>query len=92
MTEIIYTWRSPDKGSWNRDNYLDNNREWKEAQRPGIYEQVAALSNEALLDEYTDFAGGDDYDGCHTDGGMVVWQELQEELTKRLIAIGFLEE
>lgn len=52
--------------------------------------QVEALSNEELLQDYTDLAGGDDYDGCHTVHGQLVYELLGEELRNRLTKIGFL--
>lgn len=57
----------------------------QEKVRPGIAGQVVALSSEDLLNQYTYFAGGDDYDGCYSIEGEVVWEELQKELNKRLV-------
>ena len=63
----------------------------KEEVRPAIAEQVAALNNQDLLSHYTHFAGGDDYDGCWTCEGCVVWEELSKEFNKRLVDCGFLD-
>lgn len=54
--------------------------------------QVQRLSNEELLEEYRYFSGGDDYDGCYSGGGEVVWEAVQEEFYKRLTEVGYLKE
>ena len=53
-------------------------------------ERLRTFSNEELLDEYTDLAGGDDYDGCYTERGEWQYIEVEKELRKRLTEIGFL--
>lgn len=50
-----------------------------------INPKVKALSNEALLFEALGLAGGDDYDGCFTDYGQVVYDELVKELKLRFL-------
>lgn len=52
---------------------------------------VVALSNEELLEDCIELAGGDDYDGCSTPGGDKVYQMLREELFTRLRVCHFLE-
>lgn len=91
MTEIEYKCSQPYSVTSNAAEYYAKRDAWKEEQREGIHKQVVALSNAELLQNYTQFAGGDDYDGCHSDGGSVVWEELENELHARLLAIGFLE-
>lgn len=53
-------------------------------------ENLNKMDNEQLLDEYTDLAGGDDYDGCLTKRGEWEWKKIQKELYSRLVKIGFL--
>lgn len=68
----------------------DAEEKWTASVIERIQPQVVALSNEDLYDEYTTFAGGDDYDGCHSQEGLIVWYELRDELDRRLKKIGFL--
>lgn len=51
--------------------------------------EVTQLSNLDLFNQYTDLAGGDDYDSCYTPYGLIVYRELEAELDERLINIGF---
>ena len=52
--------------------------------------QVQRLSNTDIYDDTLDLAGGDNYDGCYTHHGQLVYNLLREELDSRLKAIGFL--
>jgi len=61
---------------------------WKEK----FLEQIKNYSNEELLWECLGLAGGDDYDGCFTKQGEWKYGELQVELQRRLIEVGFLKE
>lgn len=61
---------------------------WKEK----FLEQIKNYNNEELLWECLSAAGGDDYDGCFTKRGEWEYGELQVELQKRLIEVGFLKE
>jgi hypothetical protein len=54
-------------------------------------EEIEALSNEQLLEEVLDLAGGDDYDGCFTSRGWRTFERLKVELESRLLKVGFLE-
>lgn len=60
--------------------------EWESKYAP----QVKALSNKELLDEVIELAGGDDYEGCHTVLGSIVYDLLRAELKDRLTTYGFL--
>jgi len=51
--------------------------------------RIAALSNDQLVKETIYEAAGDDYDGCFTDAGMITFDLLKAELTRRLVAVGF---
>lgn len=51
--------------------------------------QVKLLNNNELFDEYTSLAGGDDYDGCHTKHGLVVWNLVADEFKRRLKTVGY---
>lgn len=53
-------------------------------------EDIIKMTNEEVLDEYTYFAGGDDYDGCLTRNGEWKYKEITKELIQRLTACGFL--
>lgn len=64
------------------------NLKWKEE----FLNQIKNYSNEELLSECLNLAGGDDYDGCFTDRGEWMYGELQVELQTRLIEVGFLKE
>lgn len=55
-----------------------------EEQKDEIFEEIIAYSNSKLLDEYTFYAGGDDYDGCHTIEGAYRYEILSEEIQERL--------
>jgi len=50
------------------------------------------MTNEEVLDQYSYLCGGDDYDGCMTDRGQWEFEKITDELSKRLIACGFLKE
>ena len=53
-------------------------------------EAIANMSNEEVLDEYTELSCGDDYDGMYTDRGQWRYKKITEEFHKRLIAVGYL--
>ena len=53
-------------------------------------ERIKGLSNDSLLEETLNSAGGDDYDGCFTSCGEVTYQILADELAHRLFSCGFL--
>jgi hypothetical protein len=53
-------------------------------------EYIEALSNDMLLEEVLNLAGGDDYDGCFTSRGRRDYERLLTELESRLLKIGFL--
>jgi hypothetical protein len=57
-----------------------------------FHERVSQMSNEELLRETLDLAGGDDYDGCFTDKGRRQYEILEAELHSRLLKYGFLGE
>lgn len=46
--------------------------------------RIESLSNRKLLDETLELAAGDDYDGCFTTRGRIVFDLLQTELECRL--------
>ncbi len=52
--------------------------------------ELEKMTNKELFDEYTYFAGGDDYDGCYTVMGEWKWAKIENEFTNRLTKIGFL--
>lgn len=52
--------------------------------------RVAAMSNDELLLETINASGGDNYDGCFTEQGDAEFEILENELIRRLKAIGFL--
>lgn len=52
--------------------------------------RLKEMSNSDLLLEYTQMAGGDDYDGCYTESGQWEWEQLQKELNDRLVKVGFI--
>lgn len=54
-----------------------------------VIDHTTDLSNEDLLEEVLYQAGGDDYDGCFTPGGMWEYEYLVKTLKERLTAIGF---
>lgn len=51
---------------------------------PQALDVIKQLSNEELVDETLNLAGGDDYDGCFTDLGCELLDLLREELLSRL--------
>ena len=51
---------------------------------------IAEMSNEEVLDEYTELCCGDDYEGTYTFRGEWRYEKITEEFHKRLIACGFL--
>lgn len=51
---------------------------------------ISKMSNEEVLDEYTESSCGDGYDGVFTDRGQWRYEKVTEEFHKRLIACGFL--
>ena len=53
-------------------------------------EAIKKSSNEELLYNTIFASGGDDYDGCFTKRGEWIFGELQVELHRRLVEIGFL--
>jgi hypothetical protein len=53
--------------------------------------RIKGLSNKDLLEATIHLAGGDDYDGCFTDRGVQEFGLLKEELSKRLVGAGWLE-
>jgi len=57
-----------------------------------ILERIPKMSNEEVLDRYSYLCGGDDYDGCMTDRGQWEYDKIIDELSKRLIACGFLKQ
>jgi len=54
--------------------------------------QVEQMSNEDLLADTMNLAGGDDYDGCFTLKGLRQFEILENELNKRLVNCGFLKD
>ena len=54
-------------------------------------EHLKLMTNEEVLDEYTELASGDDYDGCRTQRGEWEYLQITKELHERLIKCGFLE-
>jgi hypothetical protein len=61
---------------------------WKEE----YLKKLNMMYNEEILDEYTSLAGGDTYDGCYTQRGEWMWEEIQKEFKKRLIDVGYISE
>lgn len=56
------------------------------------YEQdIHLLTNDELLNDVINLAGGDSWEGDLTDHGAEVFNLMRKELTFRLKAIGFLE-
>jgi hypothetical protein len=53
---------------------------------------VEALENDALVRECTMSFRGDHYEGCFTERGLYSHMKLCEELSKRLLAVDFLEQ
>ena len=60
---------------------------WKER----FLNEIKNYTNEQLLERCLDSAGGDDYDGGFSDRGYWMYEELQVELNKRLVEVGFLQ-
>lgn len=81
MTHVTYD------GSYGR--HPNSKNPITEAEKEEWINQVLALSNEELLDDYTELAGGDDYDGCMTAGGDVVWAAVRAEFYRRLKEVGY---
>lgn len=52
-------------------------------------QQLAEMTGEEILTEYTSLAGGDDYDGCYTNKGEWKWEKVKEEFKRRLTVRGF---
>jgi len=52
--------------------------------------RISKMTNEEVLEEYTELAGGDSYDGCFTERGRWEYLRIDEELHKRLKECGFL--
>lgn len=61
---------------------------WKNA----YLEQISKMTNEEVLDEYSYLVGGDDYDGCFTDRGSWMFDQITIEFRKRLVENGYLKE
>lgn len=59
---------------------------WKEE----FLARIKLLPNIDLMNETSVSAGGDDYDGCFTARGQWEYDALNDELTARLVAIGFI--
>ena len=55
-------------------------------------QRIREMSNEDLLLETWDQAGGDDYDGCFTTRGQWEYNEIRKELISRLKVSGFVNE
>lgn len=72
--------------------YIYNDLPIDEQERQGWKDQVERLSNIDLLENANKLYAGDDWDGCLTDTGGMVLELVRVELTKRLIAAGFLRE
>lgn len=51
---------------------------------------LSKMSNEGILDEYSDLCMGDDYDGCYTTEGSWKFIEVTNEFRKRLTTYGYL--
>ena len=54
-----------------------------------LKEQVTLLTNNQVFQDFTSLLAGDSYGGELTAGGCVALSCLEEELTKRLEAVGF---
>lgn len=54
--------------------------------------RVSKLTNLELYDELLNIAGGDDYDGCFTPDGNISYAALHQEMNRRLVVCGFLNE
>jgi hypothetical protein len=52
--------------------------------------RISKMTNEEVLEEYTDLTQGDDYDGGRTSKGDWKYPKIDEELHKRLKECGFL--
>ena len=62
------------------------------AEQINKYEQdIHLLTNDELLNDVINLAGGDSWDGDFTYHGAEVFNLMRKELTFRLKAIGFLE-
>ena len=53
-------------------------------------DMVKTLSNDELIARTLNLAGGDDYDGCHTHKGSYEYEQLLNELNKRLKIYNFI--
>lgn len=53
-------------------------------------DEISKMSNEEVLDEYTYYFGGDDYDGCLTRQGEWKFKKITNELMERLKKCGFI--
>lgn len=47
-------------------------------------QQIDAMENAKLLEEVLEMAGGDDYDGCFTDEGRIIYEYAVNVLKNRL--------
>ena len=64
---------------------------WQERLGEELLPEVKALSNEALYEQFCTLSGGDDWEGCFTDGGKVLFELLATEFEDRLTKLGFLQ-
>lgn len=46
--------------------------------------RASGLSNKTLYEELLDISGGDDYDGCFTQEGVITYNALKSEFETRL--------
>lgn len=63
-----------------------------ETKKQQIIEKISGFDNSRLLEEILLLANGDDYDGDFTTEGKFEFSAMKEELSKRLLANGFLKE
>lgn len=52
--------------------------------RRTTYTRIASLSNVELIEEVGDLGGGDDYDGCFTDQGLMEFRFARRVLRERI--------
>jgi hypothetical protein len=67
-----------------------NRAELLQAELESCRAQAKELNNSDLFNNYTEMLQGDDWEGAFTAGGKMAMQALTEELTHRLVEIGFL--
>lgn len=69
------------------EKYFSNcDEQWKTEYVKGLL----AMDNKTLLDEYTSWSSGDDYDGLYTSSGQWQYDKVTEILYDKLVSIGFL--